>query len=294
MLQAGTVALTGAVGRGGGNAVSEVNATNPGAGPAPANFAHEVQQIITACEIIEAGSGGRVSGPPSCATARDAGLLRTRPAHRWYRGRHAAAQPEYRRPLRPLRAGSTGPERHLHARTGQHYNAIYNQVPQGGAATDAALVALASAYINTNGQRFHVETGLFDTAIVAMLRTAQFRRHLAGQPVGAEVALTNAALTVAQRAEVTARVHCERHQLGGGAPALFVRTMNTVAHDEQGDPIPTCHWEVFRLAPEPVRHLGSLSVCRFRVDGGCVVGLDDARATTHTCLAADGMLRPPR
>jgi hypothetical protein len=94
--------------------------------------------------------------------------------------------------------------------------------------------------------------------------------------------------------ESPVRDHCERHQFGGGVPALFVRTMNTVAHNEQGDPISTCHWEVFRMAPEPVRHLGSLSVCRFRIDGGCVVGLDDARATTHTCLAADGVLRPPR
>jgi hypothetical protein len=47
-------------------------------------------------------------------------------------------------------------------------------------------------------------------------------------------------------------------------------------------------------APEPVRHLGSLSVCRFRVDGGCVEGLDeDANAIPHACLDRGGTLRPP-
>ena len=42
-----------------------------------------------------------------------------------------------------------------------------------------------------------------------------------------------------------------------------------------------------------MRHLGSLSVCRFRVNGGCVEGLDeDANAIPHACLDRGGTLRP--
>jgi hypothetical protein len=70
--------------------------------------------------------------------------------------------------------------------------------------------------------------------------------------------------------------------------------MNTVAHDDQGSPIPTCHWEIFRVAPAPVRHLGSLSVCRFRVDGSCIVALDDSAPTTpRTCLEPPVGAAPP-
>lgn len=71
------------------------------------------------------------------------------------------------------------------------------------------------------------------------------------------------------------RDHCEVHALGA-ARALFVRTMNTVAHDDRGDPLPACAWEVFAVAPRPVRHLGSLAACRFRVTDGCAVALDAA------------------
>lgn len=85
--------------------------------------------------------------------------------------------------------------------------------------------------------------------------------------------------------ESPVRDHCEVHRLGGGTPALFVRTMNTVAHDDQGAGIPTCQWEVFYVAPATVRHLGTLSVCRFRVDGGCVVGMGEgARAAPRVCF----------
>lgn len=69
------------------------------------------------------------------------------------------------------------------------------------------------------------------------------------------------------------RDHCELHALGR-ARALFVRTMDTVAHDDRGDPIATCQWEVFSIAPGDVRHLGSLSACRFRVADGCAIALD--------------------
>jgi hypothetical protein len=81
--------------------------------------------------------------------------------------------------------------------------------------------------------------------------------------------------------------------VASAAPALFVRTLNTVAHDEAGAPIPTCQWEVFQTEPAPARHLGSLSVCRFRVDAGCVIGLDDdtAAGAPRTCLA---LTPPPR
>jgi hypothetical protein len=96
------------------------------------------------------------------------------------------------------------------------------------------------------------------------------------------------------RLESPVRDHCEQHRLGDGATALFVRTMNTVAHDDQGSPLPTCHWEIFRVAPEPVRHLGSLSVCRFRVDGSCIVALDDGAPTTpRTCLEPAVGAAPP-
>lgn len=78
------------------------------------------------------------------------------------------------------------------------------------------------------------------------------------------------------------RDHCEHHRLGG-APVLFVRTMNSVAHDDRGDPLPACRWEVFRVAPGPVRHLGTLSTCRFRVAGRCAVALADTTRAPPVC-----------
>lgn len=103
-------------------------------------------------------------------------------------------------------------------------------------------------------------------------------------PCEGETAIPAAVDEMLTRLASPVRDHCEEHRVAG-APALFVRTMNTVAHDDRGDPIPTCHWEVFRTAPEPVRHLGSVSACRFRVDGGCVVSLDDsARAAPPLCV----------
>lgn len=60
------------------------------------------------------------------------------------------------------------------------------------------------------------------------------------------------------------RDHCEQHARGG-TTELYVRTMNTVAHDDAGTPIPTCQWEVFRLAPLPAAHLRTTGDCQLRL-----------------------------
>lgn len=62
------------------------------------------------------------------------------------------------------------------------------------------------------------------------------------------------------------RDHCEQHEVGA-ATELFVRTMTTVAHDDAGDPLPACQWEVFRVAPPPVVHLRSAFDCQLRIPG---------------------------
>jgi hypothetical protein len=93
---------------------------------------------------------------------------------------------------------------------------------------------------------------------------------------------------ILNRLSAPTRDHCERHLLGGRA-ALFVRTMNTVAHDEAGGRVPACRWEVFRVPPEPVAHVGSLLSCRLRVDGRCIFGLDPGDAAApQACLDASG------
>jgi hypothetical protein len=180
------------------------NATNPGAGPAPTNFAHEIQQIIAACETIEAGSGGRGERP---AVLRNGSGTPASFGRGQLIGGTAVGTLQHNANIASLYGLSPQDLQDLNGistRTSQHYNDIYTQVPQGGAATDVALVGLANAYINAHGQRFHAETGLFDTDVVAMFRTAQFRRHCAGQSAGAEVALMNAAQHPAAAANIAA------------------------------------------------------------------------------------------
>ncbi|HEY4241123.1 MAG TPA: hypothetical protein VGM88_14975 [Kofleriaceae bacterium] len=64
------------------------------------------------------------------------------------------------------------------------------------------------------------------------------------------------------RLESPVRDHCERH---GGV--LYVRTMNTTAHDDAGAPLPACRWEVF--AGSGV-HVATLESCELTFAGRCV------------------------
>lgn len=87
------------------------------------------------------------------------------------------------------------------------------------------------------------------------------------------------------------RDHCELHRLvPGEPPLLFVRTMNTVAHDDEGRPLPACSWRVFHL--QPSASAGSLHDCRFRIEKGCVTSLDEENGTLgqRTCMGPDGKL----
>lgn len=68
------------------------------------------------------------------------------------------------------------------------------------------------------------------------------------------------------------RDHCERH---GGR--LFVRTMNTVAHDDNGSAMPACRWEAFDLASS--KHLATFDTCELVFDGRCVSGGNE-----HQCF----------
>jgi hypothetical protein len=71
--------------------------------------------------------------------------------------------------------------------------------------------------------------------------------------------------------------------------------MNTFAHDDEGNRLPTCIWEVFTIPPQPVEHVGSLYVCEFAVQNGCIHGLDatlEPSAPT-ACIGADGRLAAP-
>lgn len=184
--------------------VANPNANNAGAGPAPANFTHEVQQIITACERIEAGAGGRGERP---AVLRNGSGTPASFGKSQLIGGTAVGTLQNNQNIADIYGLSAADLQDLHGistRTVTHYNAIYGQVPVGGAPSDAALLGLASAYITTNGQRFHVETGLFDPDIIAMFRTAQFRRHCAGQAAGAEAALMNAQQNPAAAANIAA------------------------------------------------------------------------------------------
>lgn len=92
------------------------------------------------------------------------------------------------------------------------------------------------------------------------------------------------------------REHCELHALRpGGARLLFVRTMNTVAHDDAGEPIPTCLWEVFAVPPQPVEHLGTLPMCQLAIHDGCIHDADQTpqAATPSVCIDAAGQLAAP-
>jgi hypothetical protein len=88
--------------------------------------------------------------------------------------------------------------------------------------------------------------------------------------------------------ESDTREHCELHALGAdGARRLFVRTMNTVAHDDEGNRLPACIWEVFAVPPRPVRHLGTLNVCEFAIWSGCIYDLDQAPESAEPSLYVD-------
>lgn len=102
------------------------------------------------------------------------------------------------------------------------------------------------------------------------------------RPCEAATAISPAVDALLDQLASPVRDHCELHRLGG-APVLFVRTMNSVAHDDRGDPLPACRWEAFRTAPGPARHLGTLATCRFRVAGRCAVALDDTTRAPPVC-----------
>jgi hypothetical protein len=160
--------------------------------------------MISACETIEAGAGGRGERP---AVLRNGSGTPASFGKSQLIGGTAVGTLQHNPNIAAIYGLSPQDLQDLNgiaARTATHYNTIYGQVPTGGAASDAALLALATTYIATNGQRFHVETGLADTDLVAMFRTAQFRRHLAGHVAGDEVALMNAAQNPAAAANITA------------------------------------------------------------------------------------------
>ncbi len=70
--------------------------------------------------------------------------------------------------------------------------------------------------------------------------------------------------------------HCERHQVELGGPhLLLVRTLDTVAHDDEGGKSPVCSWEVFQDLPLPVRHLATFDECGFEIRSACIHSLGD-------------------
>lgn len=113
------------------------------------------------------------------------------------------------------------------------------------------------------------------------------------RPCEGETALPADAEAILAKLESPTREHCELHVLTpGGSPVLFVRTMNTVAHDDAGNRIPTCSWEVLALPPQPVEHLGSLSMCELAVKDGCIYDLDQTPepSARTACVGLDGRL----
>lgn len=116
------------------------------------------------------------------------------------------------------------------------------------------------------------------------------------RPCQGETAIPPDVDRILSELESPTREHCELHALPPGGPQLlFVRTMNTVAHDDAGDPIPTCSWEVFAVPPRSVAHLATLSMCQFAIDEGCIYDLDQTSqaSTPSVCIDADGRLVTP-
>lgn len=114
-------------------------------------------------------------------------------------------------------------------------------------------------------------------------------------PCVGETAIPPAIDTMLTSLESPERGHCERHRLTAkDAPLLFVRTMNTVAHDDEGNGSPACTWEVFRV--HPPAHVGTLSWCTLRFENGCIVSMDDPTlgALKHRMCLANGTLPPYR
>jgi hypothetical protein len=116
------------------------------------------------------------------------------------------------------------------------------------------------------------------------------------QPCEGDTAIPADADRILTELESPTREHCELHALTPGGPRLlFIRTMNTVAHDDAGDPIPTCLWEVFAVPPQPVAHFGTLSLCQFAIEEGCIYDLDKTLklSAPTLCIDADGRLAAP-
>lgn len=154
------------------------NALDPAAGPAVGPFSTELQHIIDAVEIIEAGSGGRGERPAELQNA--AGT----PAS-FGKSQLVAATAVETLVRNPAIAGTYGLDRSALSRlntigssTVQRYDAIYALVPAPGM-TEAHLQTAIATYIANQGAAFHRETGLFDSDITTMFRLAQLRRHLA-------------------------------------------------------------------------------------------------------------------
>jgi hypothetical protein len=116
------------------------------------------------------------------------------------------------------------------------------------------------------------------------------------RPCEGETAIPDDAERVLTERGSATREHCELHALGpDGARRLFVRTMNTIAHDDEGNRLPACIWEVFAVAPQPVSYLGALYVCEFAVKDGCIYDLDQTPepSAPTACIGVDGRLAEP-
>jgi hypothetical protein len=96
------------------------------------------------------------------------------------------------------------------------------------------------------------------------------------RPCDGPTAITPEVDRILSTLESPERSHCEVHAPGPGEPALlFVRTMNTVAHDDDGRKSPACTWEVFRTAGANAAHVTTLSSCMLRFEARCIRSLDD-------------------
>lgn len=116
-------------------------------------------------------------------------------------------------------------------------------------------------------------------------------------PCAGETAIPAEADRILTERESDTREHCELHAFGSdGTRHLFIRTMNTVAHDDEGDRLPACIWEVFAVPPQPVRHLGTLYACEFAIQNGCIYDLDQTpeSAGPSLCVDPDGHLALPQ
>jgi hypothetical protein len=150
------------------------NADNAAAGPSATNYSAEVQAIIAACEAVESGAGGGAERPAQLlngsgtpASFGKAQMIGGTAVGTLQRNQNLAQ-------AAGLNAQDLTDMNQIATHTATRFDAITRLPPRGGWTADSDVIAHAQAYITANGPAFHTETGLADSDIVRMFRTAQF------------------------------------------------------------------------------------------------------------------------